>query len=237
MDRREFITRSGAAAAVAAIGAGLMGCVPQGDSSGASHGLSRKLPGANPDPDNASGVDLSINMATIDEWLDRDDVDYIDVRMVSDPADFAAVGGDADLSSTIEGFRVVPCPYVLTLPPMPVNGAYAGPSLFAVSWSDDGSVLKADPRYAESEQALRDLFPQDKALFIMCGAGVYASAIIKLLAFKGWDESMLYNVGGNWYYRGNRGVPIIETAEDGSQTWATWRLDQSVIDFDRLAGL
>ena len=57
------------------------------------------------------GVDKNINISTIDEWLGRPEVAYRDVRMLFDPADYGAIGGNADLSSTIVGFKIVPYPY------------------------------------------------------------------------------------------------------------------------------
>ena len=86
----------------------------------------KPLPAPEADPASEFGVDANISMRTIDEWLDRDDVAYRDMRMLFDPADYGAMGGDPDLSATIEGFKVVPFPLVATLPPLPVAGAYTG---------------------------------------------------------------------------------------------------------------
>ncbi|NMA00207.1 MAG: hypothetical protein GX924_04130, partial [Clostridiaceae bacterium] len=66
-----------------------------------SQSKEKPLPPPSADVESPFFVDKNINMTTIDEYLDRSDVAYRDVRMLFDPADYAAVGGDADLSRTI----------------------------------------------------------------------------------------------------------------------------------------
>ena len=44
------------------------------------------------------GIDKNINEATIDKYLGRSDAVYRDVRMLKDPGDYEAIGGDAYLS-------------------------------------------------------------------------------------------------------------------------------------------
>ena len=194
------------------------------------------LPASEPDPENMFGVDKNINMETLDQYLGRDDVVYRDVRMLFDPADYAAIGGNADLASTVEGFRIVPYPYLATLSALPVDGAYAGDTLFTLSWNEDGSIATADPNYEESMLVLEDLFPKDKAIFLMCGGGGYAGMTKSLLIFLGWDPELLYNVGGNWSYQGDHGVELIEYSEDanGNDFFCTWRADYALIDFSHL---
>lgn len=196
----------------------------------------KELPAAEADVNSQFGVDVNINMETIDEWVNRDDVVYRDVRMLFDPADYAAIGGNADLSSTIEGFKIVPYPYLATLTALPVSGAYAGDTLYTLTWNDDGSIATATANYEESEMILKELFPQDKPIFIMCGGGGYAGMTKSLLVHLGWDESKLYNVGGNWAYTGNHGVELIQYSETkgGNDVYATWRADYATIDFTRL---
>ena len=46
------------------------------------------LPAPEADESSQFGIDKHINMETIDDWLGRDDVAYIDVRMLFDPADY-----------------------------------------------------------------------------------------------------------------------------------------------------
>lgn len=196
----------------------------------------KPLPAPSVNADSQFGVDANINISNIDEWLDREDAVYRDVRMLFDPADYAAIGGEADLTHTIEGFKIVPFPYVATLQSLPVDGAYEGDCLYAVQWNPDGTVASAEPNYAESEMILQELFPQDKAIFLMCGGGGYAGMMKQLLLYLGWDESLLYNIGGNWEYRGSRGVELVVYPEDanGKNIYATWRADYAYIDFTRL---
>ena len=118
------------------------------------------LPASEPDETNMFGVDKNINMETLDQYLGRDDVAYRDVRMLFDPADYAAIGGNADLASTVEGFRIVPYPYLATLSALPVAGAYDGDTLYTLTWNEDGSIATATANYEESMLVLEDLFPK-----------------------------------------------------------------------------
>ena len=196
----------------------------------------KALPAPEADADSPFGVDKHINMGTIDELLGRDDVAYIDVRLLFDPADFAAIGGEADLTRTIEGFKVVPYPYIATLTQLPVSGAYEGTCLYTLNWDDGGNIASATPNYSESEMILRELFPRDKAIFIMCGGGGYSGMVKALLIYLGWDETLLYNIGGNWAYIGNHALELVVYPEeaDGDKIYATWRADYAYIDFERL---
>ena len=197
---------------------------------------SGSLPPPETDASSEFGVDVNINMETIDQYLDREDVAYRDVRMLFDPADYAAIGGEADLSRTIRGFRVVPYPYIATLSALPVEGAYAGDTLFTVEWNGDGTIASVRENYQESMLVLEDLFPRDKAIFLMCGGGGYAGMMKTLLLELGWDEGLLYNIGGNWTYTGENGLELIVYPEDAEEEniYATWRADYAYIDFSRL---
>ena len=194
------------------------------------------LPAPQPNPEDMFGVDMNINMTTIDNYVGRDDVVYRDVRMLFDPADYGAIGGNADLSSTIEGFKIVPYPYLATLTGLPVSGAYAAETLFDLTWNEDGSIATATANYEESMMIVEELFPKDKPIFFMCGGGGYAGMTKSLLIFLGWNPELLYNVGGNWAYQGEKGVELIKYAEeaDGNDIFATWRADYAYIDFTRL---
>ena len=194
------------------------------------------LPEPEPDAESDFGIDKNINIDTIDNWLDRDDVAYRDVRMLFDPADYAAIGGEADLTRTIEGFKVVPYPYIATMTALPVSGAYAGECLFTVVWGEDGAIVSARENYEESMMILEELFPKDKAVFLMCGGGGYSGMMKTLLIYLGWDETKIYNVGANWSYTGEHSLELIVYPEDadGNLVYATWRADYAYIDFTRL---
>ena len=194
------------------------------------------LPAPEVNEESQFNVDKNINMTTIDHFLGRSDVVYRDVRMLFDPADYAAIGGDADLSKTITGFKIVPYPYIATLGALPVANAYAGDNLFTVEWNADGSIASVKENYKESMLILEELFPKDTAIFLMCGGGGYAGMTKTLLLYLGWDENLLYNIGGNWEYTGDHTMELIvypEEAEDDN-IYATWRADYAYIDFSRL---
>ena len=194
------------------------------------------LPPPQPAGDSPFGVDSSINMETIDSYLGRADVAYRDVRLLFDPANYGEIGGEADLTRTIEGFRIVPYPYLATLQTLPVSGAYQGECLYRVRWTADGTVADAEPLYEESALILEELFPRDQAIFLMCGGGGYAGMMKQLLIYLGWDEELLYNVGANWSYTGDHAVELVVYPEDadGEKIYATWRADYAYLDFDRL---
>lgn len=196
----------------------------------------KALPPAEPDAESQFGVDKNINISTIDSWLNRDDVVYRDVRMLFDPAEYASIGGNADLSRTIKGFKIVPYPYIATLTALPVSGAYDGDRLFTVTWGEDGTINSAEANYKESTMILEELFPKDKAIFLMCGGGGYSGMMKSLLIFLGWDDSKLYNIGGNWGYTGSNSQELIVYPEEagGDNIYATWRADYAYIDFSRL---
>ena len=195
-----------------------------------------ELPLPQADESSQFGIDKNINQQTIDEWLGRDDVAYRDVRMLFDTADYGSIGGEADLTATIEGFKVVPYPYLATMQSLPVANAYQGNKLFEVVWNGDGSVKSAEPLYEESMMILEELFPKDKAIFLMCGGGGYAGMTKQLLLFLGWDENKLYNTGANWTYTGDHALELVVYPEDkdGNNIYATWRADYAYIDFERL---
>ena len=178
------------------------------------------------------GVDENINQSTIDDWLERPDVAYIDMRMPYDPADFASIGGQPNLTQTLPGFRIVPLPFIATLDAMPVSNVYDGDKLFDVVWGEGGSILSVTPNYVESELILNDVFPKDKVIFLMCGGAGYSFLTRQFLNHMGWDESMIYSTGGNWYYEGNRGIDL--TIDGSDNHIAIWRANYACIDFDKL---
>ena len=194
------------------------------------------LPAPSADSESQFHVDANINMKTIDGYLDRNDAVYRDMRMLFDPADYGAIGGEADLTRTIRGFKVVPYPYIATLQTLPVDGAYEGDCLFDVEWAPDGTVASAKANYGESMLILTELFPQDRAIFLMCGGGGYAGMMKELLLYLGWDGALLYNIGANWEYKGENALELIVYPEeaDGDKIYASWRADYAYIDFSHL---
>jgi rhodanese-related sulfurtransferase len=195
-----------------------------------------EVPPSSPDPNSLFGEDLNININTIDNYLNRPDVVYRDMRMFIDPADFEAIGGDRFLPDVLEGFKIVPWPYVGTLSRLPVEGAYEGETLITLEYDDEGNITSYKYNYEESELIINDLFPKDKPIFLVCGGAGYSADIKKLLILLGWDERKLYNVGGMWSYKGDRIVETIIYAKSQGENniYATWRADYATIDFDLL---
>ena len=68
------------------------------------------LPISEPDPESDFGVDVNVNMDTIDSYLNLSDAVYRDMRMPVDPFDYNAIGGSSIASATIEGFAMIPYP-------------------------------------------------------------------------------------------------------------------------------
>ena len=186
-----------------------------------------------PEPDGGPfGVDVNINMTTIDDYLNRPDVAYIDVRMLYDPADFPSIGGIASLTRTLPGYRIVPYPFLATLSAMPVANAYEGETLFEVVWGENREILDISLNYAEAETILNELFPKDKVIFLMCGGAGYSSLTRVLLIHQGWDENKIYHTGGNWHYEGSMGLDMTISANDSNI--ATWRVNYAYFDFEKL---
>ena len=208
----------------------LSGCEGGGGS------LSASLPASEPDSGSIFGIDKNINMETIDNYLERDDVEYIDVRMLFDPADYGTIGGEADLTRTIRGFKIIPYPYLASLSELPVTGAYSGACLYTLEWGETGAIESLTPNYEESEMILDELFPKDKVIFLMCGGGGYSGMTKALLIYLGWDERLLYNIGANWTYTGENALELVVYSEEagGNNIYATWRADYAYIDFSRL---
>ena len=163
------------------------------------------LPVPEPNPDSDFGVDINVNMDTIDGYLGLSDAVYRDMRMLVDPYDYDAIGGSSIASATIEGFALVPYPKLAPCLNMPeaLGEGYDGPTLFSIG--KDGAYVA---NYAESMQLLERVFPKDRAILLMCGAGGYAGMTKSLLVGLGWDEGLIVNVGGYWSYNGGHSVPI-----------------------------
>lgn len=150
------------------------------------------------------GIDKNINESTIDEYLNREDSVYRDMRMLEDPGNYENIGGDRFLSGYIEGFEVIPLPYIIPVTGLPteVGDTYTGTTLF---YNDNGTYIA---NYEESMDIIKKIFPKDKIIFLMCGGGGYAGMTKNFLVSLGWDENKIYNVGGYWYYKGEHSINI-----------------------------
>lgn len=179
------------------------------------------------------GIDKNINEKTIDNYLNREDSVYRDVRMLIDPANYENIQGDSYLSGYVEGFEIVPFPFVAPVTGLPeaVGEGYTGDTLF----SFDGTNYQAN--YQESMLILETLFPKDKNIFLMCGGGGYAGMMRNFLLSLGWNIDKIYNVGGYWYYNGNHSVNVKRVDEKGEIHYDFWKIPYHDIDFAKLEAI
>ncbi len=171
------------------------------------------------------GIDKNINEKTIDKYLNRSDSVYRDMRMLKDPGNYEAIGGDSYLSGMIEGFEVVPYPLLTEVKGLPeeVGESYKGKTLF----TEENGKYKAN--YKESIKFLEYYFPKDKKIFLICGGGGYAGMTKNLLVSLGWDKNKIYNVGGYWNYDGKHNIKI-----KNGKKYDFWKVNYHDIDFDNL---
>ncbi|MCR4673094.1 MAG: Ig-like domain-containing protein [Lachnospiraceae bacterium] len=176
------------------------------------------------------GIDKNINEATIDEYLGRGDAVYRDMRMLEDPAEYENIGGDRYLSGYVDGFEVVPLPYIIPVYNLPgaVGETYTGDTLFS-----GNSGWMFTPNFEESMSIIEELFPKDKVIFLMCGGGGYAGMMKTFLISMGWDPDMVYNVGGYWFYDGDHNVEI-KKEENGQVSYDFENVHYHDIDFSKL---
>lgn len=177
------------------------------------------------------GIDKNINESTIDQYLGRPDAVYRDLRMLKDPGNYEAIGGDSYLSGIVDGFEVVSFPYIVNVVGLPeaVGDTYNGNTLFRLH--SDGRYTA---NYEESMDILESLFPKDKVIFLMCGGGGYSGMMKKMLVELGWDESKIYDVGGYWFYEGNNNIEIKRVLEDGTVVYDFYKVPYHEIDFSDL---
>jgi len=176
------------------------------------------------------GIDKNINEATIDEYLGRSDAVYRDMRMLEDPGNYEAIGGDAYLSGFVDGFEVVPFPFIVNVEGLPeaVGDTYTGETLF----TQENGEYRAN--YVESMEVLEALFPKGKVIFLMCGGGGYSGMMKNMLVKLGWDGSKIYDVGGYWFYEGENSVKVKRLLDDGSVVYDFYKVPYHEIDFETL---
>lgn len=182
------------------------------------------------------GIDKNINEQTIDNYLNRTDTVYRDVRMLEDTATWENKGGDRYLSGYVEGFEVIPAPflanyteeYIAQKEKENVSGLYRGKTLY--TYTDKGEYI---PNYEESLDILEAIFPKDKNIFIMCGAGGYAGQVKNMLVKLGWNEDLIRDVGGYWYYEGEHSVTVKETV-NGETIYNFSKVPYYNLEFDKL---
>lgn len=176
------------------------------------------------------GIDKNVNEETLDNYLGYEGIVYRDMRMLKDPGNYEAIGGDSYLSGFVKGFEVVPYPLLTEVKGLPeaVGDSYKGKTLFSVD--KNGNYVA---NYKESMEYLEYYFPKDKVIFLMCGGGGYAGMTKNLLVSLGWDENKIYDVGGYWFYNGRNNVEVKQT-KNGKVTYDFWKVTYHDIDFDSL---
>ncbi len=177
------------------------------------------------------GIDKNINEEVIDDYLNRNDSVYRDMRMLKDPGNYEAINGDSYLSGFVKGFEVVPLPYLVSVTGLPeaVGDTYKGKTLFSID--ENGKYIA---NYEESLEILEYLFPKDKNIFLMCGGGGYAGMTKNMLVSLGWNKDKIYNVGGYWFYNGKNNVQV-KNEKDGKVSYDFWKVNYHNIDFDTLS--
>lgn len=181
-------------------------------------------------------IDKNINERTIDNYIKRSDTVYIDLRMLEDTATWENKGGDRMLSGFIEGFEVIPYAYLTEFPKEyikqkkdeNVTGLYDGNTLFSLD--KEGKYIA---NYKESMEILEFIFPKDKYIFLMCGAGGYANFAKQMLIDLGWDKEKIYNIGGFWNYKGKYKVSTINK-NDKEIKYDFWKVKYHDINFNKL---
>ncbi len=176
------------------------------------------------------GIDKNINEATIDNYLNRSDSVYRDMRMLIDEGDYESIGGDSYLSGIIEGFEAIPFPLVVNVTGLPeeVGHTYQGVTLFTLT--DEGEYIA---NYEESMSYLEYYFPKDKYIFLMCGGAGYSAMMKDMLIALGWNKDKIYNTGGHWFYKGDRNIAIKNTVS-GKVRYDFWKVTLHDIDFNLL---
>jgi len=177
------------------------------------------------------GIDKNINEETIDNYLNREDSVYRDMRMLKDPGNYEAIGGDSYLSGFVKGFEVVPYPLLVNVMGLPeeVGESYTGKTLYTLN--DEGKYIA---NYDESLEILEYYFPKDKNIFLMCGGGGYAGMTKTMLVSLGWDDKKIYNVGGYWHYEGTNNIEVKKINADKSVSYDFWKVTYHDINFNNL---
>ena len=210
----------------------MLGAFSIGKSSSSSSGLpSLPAPELSEGERGELGIDKNINEGTIDQYLGRPDVVYRDLRMLEDPANYEAIEGDSYLSGFVNGFSVIPYPYIVNVKGLPeeVGETYTGKTLFHLH--SDGTYTE---NYVESMEILEGIFPKDKVIFLMCGGGGYSGMMKNMLVALGWDEGLIYDVGGYWSYEGENNVEVKRIQGDGTFTYDFYKVPVHEIDFEEL---
>lgn len=143
-------------------------------------------------PNKISGTDNSartspINSSNLDDYMFRDDVQYIDLR-----------SGTMILEEGyVAGFQFVPY-YSIIASFSSTSTLYQMKNIT----DDDGETHYAGQigsfvaQYEESESIIESIFDKNKYIFLLSQGGSESAYIINLLIQLGYNGNLLYNVGG-----------------------------------------
>lgn len=123
----------------------------------------------------------SINVDNLDEYMNREDVVYIDIR---DYEDYAG--------KHFKNFEVIP--YFGYIFNAEANTNEEMIQLYGGTPAEPVAV------YEQSDSLLNAIFPKDQNLFIMCEKGGRVTQLMQILDAKGYDMSKVYNIGGMGQY-------------------------------------
>jgi len=128
-----------------------------------------------------------INSSNLDNYMFRDDVQYIDLRS----------GSMILEEGYVAGFQFVPYYSIIasfspnsTLYQMKSTVDSEGESHYA------GQIGGFVAQYEESESIIKSLFDRNKYIFLLSQGGSESAYVINLLIQLGYDGNLLYNVGG-----------------------------------------
>ena len=117
----------------------------------------------------------AINNENLLDYLNRDDVLYIDLR---DFGDYAK-----------KHFRNFECiPYFALI--------YSKEGGEGITQLYSGDTTDPVATYEESDELLEVFFPKDKTIFLMCQSGGRVAQCMNILKAKGYDMSKIYNITG-----------------------------------------
>lgn len=132
----------------------------------------------------------SINKDTLINYLDRDDVLYIDLR------DYVDYG-----KKHFKNFEVIP--FFAYIYDAEAHTNKDKIQLYGGTPQEPVAV------YEESDKILEAMFPKDKTIFLMCQSGGRVSMLMDILKAKGYDMSKIYNIGGVAQYTAGQYRPFI----------------------------
>ena len=142
-----------------------------------------------------------INTINIDQYLFRDDVQYVDLRASRLILE----------EGYVSGFEFIPFYNIIgshgsgyTLYKMK-NDVYVDGKLIS-----PGQVGSFEAQFEESESIIRGLFNKNKYIFFISQGGTECGYMINLLIQLGYDGNLLYNVGG---VSNSEGVPSYRSIE------------------------